>query len=391
MRMEGNIRTILLLVCAALGSVFQGCYSRPNNADLIPINPMPAGTQDPFTVFVATNREEGAGDEPYFTRERSKKTRYAKFDISVPEAHETGKFETPRNRKRARPDKHFYATSSVMLNDEATFRRQLRAHVESNTKSKSVAIYVHGVFTRFPEGVFFTAQLNHDSKFEGTPLLFAWPTGGGWLDYVYDKDSATTSRDALQRTIQIAAESGAERIMIVAHSMGCLLTMETLRQAAIAGDATFGGKLNCVILASSDIAVDVFEAQVERMGTPPLMPRIGVLTSHDDKLLKLSTRIARGGDRVGRSEDNERLLGLGVDVFDITEYTSRGVSTHYKFAATPESLVGIYGIMLNNLQNSSAPAVYPIDSDGEVLDLTSPSQRSNWFGLDEIPFGRWGD
>ena len=64
------------------------------------------------------------------------------------------------------------------------------------------------------------------------------------------------------------AKTRVKSIDIIAHSMGTWLTMETLRQLAIAGDRDLGGKLGYVVLASPDIDVDVFKKQMMRYGKP---------------------------------------------------------------------------------------------------------------------------
>ncbi len=380
----GGWKFILYLLSAVFAIVLPGCHSRPKNADLQPI-PTPtgsAGTHGPETIFVSTNRGQEQESKPYFNKERSNEIHYAKFGISVPQYknRDAYTFKTP-GAGRVDPEKHFFATSSELLDSGAAFGKQLEEYIQADSHSKKVWIYVHGVYTHFAEGVFFTSQLNRYSGVEGTPLLFSWPSGGKWLDYLYDKDSAATSRDALESTIRMAAQSGAEEVFILAHSLGCNLTMETLRQAAIAGDATFGGKLKCVLLASPDISVDVFESQLKRMDTQPAKPRIGVLLSRDDRLLKIAKLLAGGGERLG-SEDNAKMRELGVDVFDLTGYQQKGVSSHYKFAALPTSLEHVYNQMLANQESGEDATVYLVLQSGEFYERV---ETNAFWDLSELP------
>jgi esterase/lipase superfamily enzyme len=388
----GDAQSILSLMTAAITIVVQSCNSRPSNADLQPV-PTLVGLGEAHkteTIFVSTNRGQEQELEPYFNKKRSIESHYAKFGISVPQYknRDAYTFDTP-GVGPLNPEKHFFATSSELLDNEAVFGKQLKEHIQGNANSKKVWIYVHGVYTHFAEGVFFISQLNRYSGLEGTPLLFSWPSGGKWLDYLYDKDSADTSRDALESTIRIASESGAEEVFILAHSLGCHLTMETLRQAAIAGDATFGGKLKCVLLASPDISVDVFESQLQRMNTLPSKPRMGVLLSRDDKLLKIAKLLARGGERLG-SEDNTKMRELGVDVFDLTGYHQKGVSSHYKFAALPTSLENVYNQMLANQKSGEDATVYLVLQSGEFYERVETNASWNFSDSSLNPFRSFG-
>ena len=89
------------------------------------------------------------------------------------------------------------------------------------------------------------------------------------LAYPYDRDSAFYSRDFLELNLRaIARDLGASRMDLLAHSMGTLLTLETLRQAAIRGDGSFGGKLRDVMLAAPEVDLDVFKMQMRSIRRP---------------------------------------------------------------------------------------------------------------------------
>ena len=90
------------------------------------------------------------------------------------------------------------------------------------------------------------------------PILFTWPSGGSLVDYVYDRDSAMYSRDALEAVLQALVDSrNVGSISILAHSMGNYLAVESLRQMAIR-DRGLPSKIRDVMLASPDAAKDVF-------------------------------------------------------------------------------------------------------------------------------------
>ena len=88
-------------------------------------------------------------------------------------------------------------------------------------------------------------------------MLFTWPSGGTAIDYVYDRDSAIYSRDALEAVLQaLVKDPTVGSISILAHSMGNYVAVEALRQMAIR-NRELSPKIRDVMLASPDINVDV--------------------------------------------------------------------------------------------------------------------------------------
>ncbi len=306
--------------------------SRPIAGALIPSTPDPEANI--ASILVSTNRLDTDEEGTHFTGERgSGEMRFGGYSVAIPPNHEVGQIERPRFRKaKPKPDKHILVADGAPYENEAQFRAEFAESVRSKA-NKDVAIFVHGYNTLYAESLFVSARMVHDTDFDGTMLLFSWPSRGKVLEYVYDRDSMFISRDALARTIQLAAESGAEQIYLVAHSMGCMLTMETLRQAKLSGDATFGGKLEHVMLASPDISIDVFKSQIRVLDGEP---DISVLVSRDDKALAASQRLAGNVQRVGNfAEDHQQLASLGVVVIDLTELEGDALG-HSKFAQVPE-------------------------------------------------------
>ncbi|MFC5586856.1 alpha/beta hydrolase [Nitratireductor kimnyeongensis] len=211
------------------------------------------------------------------------------------------------------------------------FENALRARIQSN--NGRALVFVHGYNTGFTGAVYRSAQIFHDAGYNGTPILFSWPSAERTLDYVYDYNSATAARDALEDTLRLISRAGAKRIDIVAHSMGSWIAMEALRQLAISGDRDLGGKLADVILASPDLDVDVFKTQMRRYGVPS--KTFLVLTASNDRALNLSGFIAGNQTRLGAYNEVSSLTALGVTVVDVSKVKAGGWLNHTKFAENP--------------------------------------------------------
>ncbi|MET0678638.1 MAG: alpha/beta hydrolase, partial [Bradyrhizobium sp.] len=92
-----------------------------------------------------------------------------------------------------------------------------------------VLIYVHGFKQTFETSTLDAAQLADGIRFRGQTIAFSWPSKAGLFDYAYDRDSAMWSRDEFERVLNsVVTSPSAGRVHIVAHSMGTMLTLESL-------------------------------------------------------------------------------------------------------------------------------------------------------------------
>src|SRR2546430_469898 len=148
-------------------------------------------------------------------------------------------------------------------------------------------------------------------------MVFSWPSKAGLFDYAYDRESAMWSRDGFERVLQsIVTTPGVGRVHIVAHSMGTMLTLESLRQLYARNGDAVTDKIGAVVFASPDIDMDVFSSAVVRIG--PIGRKITVVAATNDRALALSGRIAGGMTRVGAAE-KAAIERLGVRVIDASD------------------------------------------------------------------------
>jgi esterase/lipase superfamily enzyme len=288
------------------------------------------------SIYVATTRDAAAQPE-YFTGERGPKLAFAKIDITVPRGHKTGELELPDSYSSANPAKHFTVSSIQLLQSPVILADVRRDVARRPSSERDVLVFVHGFNTSFADAAYRFAQIVYDSGFKGVPVLFTWPSRGQLLAYPYDRESALYSRDFLEASLRsIARDIGAGKMDILAHSMGTLLTVETLRQASIRGDGKFGGKLRNIMLAAPDLDLDVFKTQMREIKLP-----VTVFISADDRALAFSRRFAGDKTRLGALSANDTkdvadLEKLGVDLIDLSDVSTSDSLNHGKFAASPK-------------------------------------------------------
>jgi esterase/lipase superfamily enzyme len=273
------------------------------------------------TLFVATTRKRvnGGRTKPWFGPERASTMTVARAKL-VP------------------PDDSRLSLASVglgdwRLDDVEPVSVEVSDLLAQAGGGEDVLIYVHGFKQTFETSALDAAHLSDGIKFRGRTMVFSWPSKAGLFDYAYDRESAMWSRDDFERVLHsIVATPGAGRIHIVAHSMGTMLTLETLRQLYARYGDTVANRIGAVVFAAPDIDMDVFSSAISRIG--PLAGKITVIAATNDRALALSGRIAGGMTRVGAAE-KATIERLGVRVIDASE-AGWGIINHDLFLSNAE-------------------------------------------------------
>jgi esterase/lipase superfamily enzyme len=252
------------------------------------------------TLLVATNRKpvDGGRANPWFGPERAR--------LSVARA------------KLAVPDGGRFSMAAVGLSDWSLVAVEpvpyMRDLIAPAVRPHDVLVYVHGFNQTFETAALDAARLSDGIKFHGDSMVFAWPSKAKLFDYGYDRESAMWSRDALEQVFSgLISNPGVARVHVVAHSIGTMLAMESLRQIYTRYRGGAVDRIGAVVFASPDIDMDVFSSSVERIG--PLAGKITVVTATNDRALKVSGWIAGGTTRVG-AEEQDKLKRLGLHVVD---------------------------------------------------------------------------
>jgi esterase/lipase superfamily enzyme len=290
----------------------------------------PAPGAKTVDILVSTTRARDSRPGTFFSGERAEALDYAAFRVSIPPTHVPGQVQFP-NSPPGNPETDFVVRSADYLDGDAEFKARLRAEIRERPKGqRKIVLFIHGYNTLFSEALYVLAQVAHDSPKDPIPVLFTWASRGELVDYVYDNNSATISRDDLEKTARMLFESEAEEINVLAHSMGNWVTVETLRQVKISGKIPPIDKLGAIVLASPDIDVDVFKSQMRRFGKPR-RPFI-ILVSKDDRALELSSLLAGGQKRLGAdTEDAEQFAEFGAIIVDLSDLKSNDPINHGKF------------------------------------------------------------
>ena len=162
--------------------------------------------------------------------------------------------------------------------------------------------------------------------------------------YTYDRESANSSRYALEQLIEmLAANPNVKEINIVAHSMGNLVTLEALRGMA-SRRGKIGAKVRNVMLVAPDVGVDMFRREIQGMGKS--RPRFLLFASQDDIALNFSKTIGGGVARIGAIDPAQEpykseLAQENVEAFDLTKLKGNAHSRAFEDITTVVSMIKV--------------------------------------------------
>jgi len=260
------------------------------------------------TVFVATTRRSVASDRPgeRFGPDDADSLQFAAVGVNVPSYRARGTGELPRpsslraNALSYRPDpqKDFFVTSVIPV-DSNRFVQRVAADLAA-TRSRDLLVFVHGFNTSFEDAALRAAQIAADIGFDGTVILFSWPSATSVASYVRDQETARNAGFHLLRLLRgHAAAALPDRIHLLGHSMGSEVIGKALTLVATEDSLP---RLAQVALAAPDIDARVFRREV----LPRLVrrsTRVTLYASTDDEALRAS-RAVNGVWRLGLGGDS---------------------------------------------------------------------------------------
>lgn len=271
------------------------------------------------TIFVATTRRftpsDRAGDRPgdRFTGDDADSLQFAAVGVNVPGYRVRSVGDLPRESsfRTVDPQREFFVTS-VIPADSARFVQRL-ANDLATTRSRDVLVFVHGFNVSFEDAAVRAAQVAADMSFDGSVVLFSWPSAASVTSYLRDLQSARNAGYHLLRLVRsIVPAANPDRVHLLSHSMGS----EVLAKAAgLVTPADSAARFAQVILAAPDIDARVFRREL----LPVLVAhsqRITLYASSDDDALRAS-RAVNGVWRLGLGGDSLTVVN-GMDTIDAT-------------------------------------------------------------------------
>ncbi len=303
-------------------------------------------------VFYGTNRAPTGELKPalYYGPGRDRATlHYGYLDVTIPQAHEEAELETQPRWAEFTLDAAALRTRYVLL-EEITplprdeFARALHDQV-AKAPSKDVFIFVHGFNVTFEDAARRTAQLAYDMDFDGTPMLFSWPSAGSITSYFADEAAVNDSGFKMAEFLDtVVAQAGARHIHLIAHSMGNRALIEALqtflsRRAPENRRHVFGQ----ILFTAPDVDRDYFtDAMQSLRGSAD---RVTLYASGNDYALRVS-QFFHHAPRAGTAGDNVIIRMPELDTIDMSAVPADMLGHSY-FAANAGAIYDIFNLFLH--------------------------------------------
>jgi esterase/lipase superfamily enzyme len=328
----------------------------PLKAKEIETAPLRAMDYDPRLVdlYFATNREvkkvaisaEATLSAEELTGERGDSLRFGVVRVHIPDDHKIGQIKLPGGisvfgwkitTDAIDPKKHFFVRSRELLS-----REQWESYVRE-LKPTDALIFVHGFNNSFDDAAFRMAQIVWDLGYRGLPVLFSWPSRGGALNYLYDRDSAIGARGHFIELLQILQKHhGIEKIHVLSHSMGNFLVVDALANHARTSDPI---RIAELIMAAPDLDRNQFIDEI------PLLQQITkgltLYVSSNDRALAVSRTIAGGIPRAGDVPASGPVVLPGLDTIDVSSMGEEMFGLNHNTFAAVRSLIDDIFILLS--------------------------------------------
>jgi esterase/lipase superfamily enzyme len=310
-----------------------------------------------FSIYYATNRlrSEALTAEDMYGSGVSNQLQFGKAAVSIPLTLASAMAGIP-NSWTAKQEVQFRGPvlRSLTPVSDADARSELAAKAKSDGP---LLIFVHGFKMSFAEAALRAAQLAHDLRFEGTVLLYSWPSANRLSAYFSDEESVRFAESIFGTLIDDLVMSLPFRdIYIVAHGMGTRVVSHALQHRAEMGKRNV--QLRELFLVAPDINAELFRGVI----APKLATMQGLRTTvyaSSSDLALMASKVVHGFQRVG-----ETLGGVftypGIEVFDASSATFvRRSYGHSYLTDAREVIADIRRVITRPTWRKSTPAGAP--------------------------------
>jgi esterase/lipase superfamily enzyme len=216
-----------------------------------------------YPVWFGTNRQPNDPNDlakGFSARRDEQHVYYGQCKVAVPKAHKTGSLGSGwLKRFVTLTDDRIKLKELTAMAADAFWAAVKQSLADWDAGQRMALVLLHGYSVSFEEAALRAAQIGFDVKAPGLVAFFSWPSQGGLLSYFSDEASIEASESAITEfLIRFGTDSGAERVHVLAHSMGnrglLRATQRIVQQAAVAAKKPF----HQLLLAAPDVDTAVF-------------------------------------------------------------------------------------------------------------------------------------
>ena len=288
------------------------------------------------------------------------------MEVYVPEAHrfgETGSSFWERLKRFDLRDDRLRLQQITTQERDAFFADmgQSMQSARDSGEPPHALFFLHGFNVTFEEAAIRAAQIGFDLK---APLtaFFSWPSRGTVAAYPADEASIEASERAITDfLVDFTARCGAEKVHVIAHSMGNRGLLRALQR--IAANAELQGKIKFgqIFLAAPDVDRDLFLDLADLYQHHS--ERTTLYASNADLPVHLSAKL-HDAPRAGYF--TPYTVAPGVDTIAVPDFDI-DLLGHSYFAQAEALLHDIFDLMGSNKEPKQRLRVEPAEAEGKAF------------------------
>ena len=318
-----------------------------------------------YPVWFGTNRKPD--NHGSFSNKRSTVTTRGRVLVNVPEAHRFGETGTGFWKRLFRFDLRddSLRIQRVEQRERVEFFSEINEAMQASRETGNqphALFFLHGYNNSFEDAAIRAAQIGYDLKVPGATAFFSWPSRGTILAYPEDEATIEASERAITDfLVDFTANCGAEKVHIIAHSMGNRGLLRALQR--ITTDAATRGnvKFDQIFLAAPDVDRDLFMDLADVYSNNS--ERTTLYASDGDLPVHLSAKF-HDAPRAGYY--TPYTVVPGVDTVAVPDFDI-DLLGHAYFAQAEALLHDIYDLMRHNEPPSKRLRLTPASHDGATF------------------------
>ena len=299
-------------------------------------------------VFYGTNRARTEQNAPanFYGKARGD-LQYGFLEVTIPKTHKIAELESPQwsdfsfTVNVAADRKKFVLLDKIVPLSKPDFVDNLKQAI-AKAPSRDVFIFVHGYNNTFEDAARRAAQLAYDLNFDGTPILYSWPSQASATAYTVDEAVTPISGLKMGDFLNtIVTQSGAARIHLIAHSMGNRVLIDALLAfLARRGPDNRQHIFSQIVFTAPDVDRDYFAAAFDSLYG--IAERLTLYASDSDYALRTS-QLVHGAPRAGSA--GASIIRLhGLDTIDMSGVPADTLGHSY-FAANGGAIYDLFRLL----------------------------------------------
>jgi esterase/lipase superfamily enzyme len=292
-------------------------------------------------VWYATNRQpHGDSFEAGYGARVDDRVHLGCCDVVIPASHRIGELGSPWIRRILSGTDDRLRVHQLVPMEAERFWTGVRASAASfPPEQRHALVFIHGYRVSFRDAALRAAQLGYDLGVKGPVAFFSWPSRATLMGYPADGSAVEASEGAITRfLIRFARDCGADRVHVIAHSMGNRPLLRALQRIVPASRQEPAIRFGHLVLAAPDITRQLFLEVADDYRR--LSHRTTLYVSHEDRALRTSFRLH--GPRVGLAPPVTCVPG--IDTVHVAN-VDRTLLGHSTFAEARPVLSDIHALL----------------------------------------------